>query len=429
MELTRRALFLGSGSLALCATPLTAIAAPKLDMRVWTGDDSTRISIESDKKLDFSYMVLRNRRPFRLVLDLKKTVLTSAFESRVKRIRLDDPYIRSIRVAQYKPTVVRLVFELKGDVRPVFNQRNPIDTFGHRLILELGTTNRDLMKQVIDRTTTPDDPIRDILKQSEPSPKQSNVVREETGRQRPKQADKKSAKTETLVVVIDPGHGGEDPGAVGRRLKTYEKTVVLSIAQKLADAVNRTQGMKAILTRRRDVFLPLSRRANIAVKERAHLFISIHADAWTSSKANGTSVFTLSTSGASSLQARWLAQTQNRADEIGGMDFKDVGRSARDTVVDMLAETKLRYGLQLGASVLTELKKLGPLHKSTVESANFAVLKAQGIPSILIETGFLSNPSDERNLRNTTYQTKIAKAIYRGVCQAVKDDPSILRGA
>lgn len=429
MELTRRAFFLGSGSLALCATPLTAMAAPKLDMRVWTGDDSTRISIESDKKLDFSYMVLRNRRPFRLVLDIKKTVLTSAFESRVKRIALDDPYVRAIRVAQYKPTVMRLVFELKRDVRPMFNQRRPIDTFGHRLILELGSTNRDLMKQVIDRTTEPNDPIRDILKQTEPSRNQTNVVREETGSKRPKATNKKPGKAETLVVVIDPGHGGEDPGAVGRRLKTYEKTVVLSIARKLADSINRTKGMKAVLTRRRDVFLPLARRANIAVKEHAHLFISIHADAWTSSKAKGTSVFTLSTSGASSLQARWLAQTQNRADEIGGMDFKEVGRSARDTVVDMLAETKLRYGLQLGASVLTELKKLGPLHKSTVESANFAVLKAQGIPSILIETGFLSNPSDERNLRNATYQSKIAGAIYRGVCQAVKDDPSILRGA
>ena len=187
-------------------------------------------------------------------------------------------------------------------------------------------------------------------------------------------------------MVIDAGHGGADPGAVGRK-KTYEKHVVLEIAKKLANQINRTRGMRAVLTRTTDVFIPLHKRAQRAVSEKAHLFVSVHADAWTSSSAHGASVFTLSTTGASSLQARWLAQTQ-----IGGVDFSTVPQQARQAAVDMLAESKLIAGLQIGHAVLAEMGKVESLHKDSVESAEFAVLKAQGIPSILIETGFLSNP-------------------------------------
>ena len=155
--------------------------------------------------------------------------------------------------------------------------------------------------------------------------------------------------------------------------------------------------------------------------------MSVHADAWTNPRANGSSVFTLSTHGASSLQARWLAQTQNKSDEIGGMDFREVASQARSTVVDMLAETKLRYGIQLGDAVLEELSRLGPLHKSTVEYAEFAVLKAQGVPSILVETAFISNPKDETRLTNKREQSHFATAIYKGILTAVERDPSLLK--
>ncbi|MCI5992194.1 MAG: N-acetylmuramoyl-L-alanine amidase, partial [Sutterella sp.] len=220
--------------------------------------------------------------------------------------------------------------------------------------------------------------------------------------------------------------GGADPGAVGKR-KTKEKTVVLAIAKQLAARINATRGMKAYLTRSTDVFLPLHKRAAFAINRKAHLFVSVHADAWTNPRANGSSVFTLSTHGASSLQARWLAQTQNKSDEIGGMDFRDVASQARSTVVDMLAETKLRYGIQLGDAVLEELARLGPLHKSTVEYAEFAVLKAQGVPSILVETAFISNPRDETRLTNKREQAHFATAIYKGILTAVERDPSLLK--
>ena len=229
-------------------------------------------------------------------------------------------------------------------------------------------------------------------------------------------------KKETICVVIDAGHGGADPGAVGRK-KTYEKHVVLEIAKKLANQINRTRGMRAVLTRTTDVFIPLHKRAQRAVTEKAHLFVSVHADAWTSSSAHGASVFTLSTTGASSLQARWLAQTQNKVDEIGGVDFSTVPQQARQAAVDMLAESKLIAGLQIGHAVLAEMGKVESLHKDSVESAEFAVLKAQGIPSILIETGFLSNPSDESRLRSSQHQTRVAQAVCRGVVRAVREYP------
>ena len=196
--------------------------------------------------------------------------------------------------------------------------------------------------------------------------------------------------------------------------------MVLAIAKKLASNVNATKGMRAVLTRNRDIFLPLSKRAAVAVKEHAHIFVSIHADAWINADAQGSSVFTLSTGQASSLQARWLAQSQNRADEIGGIAFKNAGQTAQSTLVDLLADVKLRYGIQLGDFILKELSKLGPLHKSSVEYADFAVLKAQGIPSILIETAFISNPKEEKRLRDSRHQAQFAKAIYDGIRTAVQ---------
>ena len=199
--------------------------------------------------------------------------------------------------------------------------------------------------------------------------------------------------------------------------------MVLEIAKKLANQINRTRGMRAVLTRTTDVFIPLHKRAQRAVSEKAHLFVSVHADAWTSSSAHGASVFTLSTTGASSLQARWLAQTQNKVDEIGGVDFSTVPQQARQAAVDMLAESKLIAGLQIGHAVLAEMGKVESLHKDSVESAEFAVLKAQGIPSILIETGFLSNPSDESRLRSSQHQTRVAQAVCRGVVRAVREYP------
>ena len=415
MTQTRRELLLGAAGF-LAARPLQAIAAPQLQVRIWPGDDSTRVSVESDRKLKYSYMVLRGKRPYRLVLDIEGLRLTAGIERTLKNFKSSDNFIAAIRPGQFKPNVLRIVFDLKNDVKAEVNYAKPIAQFGHRIIIDMEATNADTMRKVIERA----DADRDD------KPERPNTVRE-TQRGTTTRTPKKTGKTETLVVVIDAGHGGEDPGAVGKRRKTYEKTVVLAIAKKLEAQINRTRGMRAVMTRTRDVFMPLSKRAAVAVKQKAHIFVSIHADAWIKPDASGSSVFTLSVGGASSLQARWLAQTQNRADEIGGTVFKDVAKQARSTVVDMLAETKLRYGIQLGDEVLGELSKLGPLHKSSVEYADFAVLKAQGVPSILVEPAFLSTPKEENRLRDARHQARLADAIFKGIRTAVRKDPSILK--
>ena len=422
MSTTRRELLLGLVG-AAAAQPLQALAAPRLQVRIWPGDESTRVSVESDRKLKYSYMVLRNTKPYRLVLDIEGLRLTAGIENTLKNFKSSDKFIAGIRPGQFKPNVLRIVFDLKDDVRAEVNYSKPIEQFGHRIIIDLEATNADTMRQVIAQTGADADEVKKTKPAEKPRP---NAV-QETRRVTQKKPAKKTGKTETLIVVIDAGHGGEDPGAVGKRRKTYEKTVVLAIAKKLEAQINRTRGMRAVMTRTRDVFLPLHKRAAVAVKQKAHIFVSIHADAWIKPEANGSSVFTLSVGGASSLQARWLAQTQNRADEIGGTVFKDVASQARSTVVDMLAETKLRYGIQLGDEVLSELAKLGPLHKSSVEYAEFAVLKAQGVPSILVETAFLSNPKEENRLRDSRHQARLANAIFTGIRTAVRKDPSILK--
>ena len=422
MSTTRRELLLGLVG-AAAAQPLQALAAPRLQVRIWPGDESTRVSVESDRKLKYSYMVLRNTKPYRLVLDIEGLRLTAGIENTLKNFKSSDKFIAGIRPGQFKPNVLRIVFDLKDDVRAEVNYSKPIEQFGHRIIIDLEATNADTMRQVIAQTGADADEVKKTKPAEKPRP---NTV-QETRRVTQKKPAKKTGKTETLIVVIDAGHGGEDPGAVGKRRKTYEKTVVLAIAKKLEAQINRTRGMRAVMTRTRDVFLPLHKRAAVAVKQKAHIFVSIHADAWIKPEANGSSVFTLSVGGASSLQARWLAQTQNRADEIGGTVFKDVASQARSTVVDMLAETKLRYGIQLGDEVLSELAKLGPLHKSSVEYAEFAVLKAQGVPSILVETAFLSNPKEENRLRDSRHQARLANAIFTGIRTAVRKDPSILK--
>lgn len=421
MSSTRRELILGAIG-ALAAQPLQAVAAPRLQVRIWPGEESTRVSVESDRKLKYSYMVLRGKKPYRLVLDIEGLRLTAGLEKTLKSFKSSDKFIANIRPGQFKPNVLRIVFDLKSDVRAEVNYSKPIEQFGHRIIIDMEATNADTMRQVIARTGADVDSDKNVGQaQSKP-----NTVKE-TQRGTQRKPVKKTGKTETLVVVIDAGHGGEDPGAIGKRKKTYEKTVVLAIAKKLQAQIDRTRGMRAVMTRTKDEFLPLHKRAAVAVKQKAHIFVSIHADAWIKPDANGSSVFTLSVGGASSLQARWLAQTQNRADEIGGTVFKGVAKQARSTVVDMLAETKLRYGIQLGDEVLSELSKLGPLHKSSVEYAEFAVLKAQGVPSILVETAFLSNPREENRLRDARHQARLANAIFQGIRTAVRKDPSILK--
>lgn len=413
MTTSRRLFVLGTVGVGLSLTgkPLLAATPSTMTLSAKQYADSLNLTIVTQSKVLYRTYYLGFSENRRFVVDMEPMTLTPEITRAVAAVKLQPSFARSVRVGQFKENTVRLVIDLADGIDAVASSPN------------VGLTQ---IIRVNLREKSPDDPLAQIVSTSGAASvsRMSEAPKKETPRLKTVPAKKKYQ--ETLVVVIDPGHGGADPGAVGKR-KTKEKTVVLAIAKQLAARINATRGMKAYLTRSTDVFLPLHKRAAFAINHKAHLFVSVHADAWTNPRANGSSVFTLSTHGASSLQARWLAQTQNKSDEIGGMDFRDVASQARSTVVDMLAETKLRYGIQLGDAVLEELARLGPLHKSTVEYAEFAVLKAQGVPSILVETAFISNPRDETRLTNKREQAHFATAIYKGILTAVERDPSLLK--
>ena len=397
--------------LSLTGRPLLAATPSTVTLSSKQNADGLNLTIATRSKVLYRTYYLDFSDNRRFVVDVEPMTLTPEITRAVAAVKLQPSFARSVRVGQFKENTVRLVIDLADGIDAVASSPN----VGLTQIIRVNLSEK-----------SPADPLAQIVSTSGAASvsRMPEAPKKETPRLKTVPAKKKHQ--ETLVVVIDPGHGGADPGAVGKR-KTKEKTVVLAIAKQLAARINATRGMKAYLTRSTDVFLPLHKRAAFAINHKAHLFVSVHADAWTNPRANGSSVFTLSTHGASSLQARWLAQTQNKSDEIGGMDFRDVASQARSTVVDMLAETKLRYGIQLGDAVLEELSRLGPLHKSTVEYAEFAVLKAQGVPSILVETAFISNPKDETRLTNKREQAHFATAIYKGILTAVERDPSLLK--
>ena len=287
MSTTRRELILGAVG-AVAAQPLQALAAPRLQVRIWPGDESTRISVESDRKLKYSYMVLRGKKPYRLVLDLEGLRLNANIEKTLKNFNSSDKFIAGIRPGQFKPNILRIVFDLKDDVRADVNYSKPIAQFGHRIIIDLEATNADTMREVIARTGANEEPAKEVKReQSKP-----NTV-SETQRVTKKKPPKKSGKTETLVVVIDAGHGGEDPGAIGKISK--EKNINLNVALKVGNLIKRNcDDVKVIYTRSKDVFIPLDRRAEIANNAKADLFISIHTNALANNRtAKGASTWTL----------------------------------------------------------------------------------------------------------------------------------------
>lgn len=413
MTTSRRLFVLGTVGVGLSLTgkPLLAATPSTMTFSAKQYADSLNLTIVTQSKVLYRTYYLGFSENRRFVVDMEPMTLTPEITRAVAAVKLQPSFARSVRVGQFKENTVRLVIDLADGIEAVASSPN----VGLTQIIRVDLSEK-----------SPADPLAQIVSTSGAASVSKTPVEPKKEIPPKKAVPAKKRQQETLVVVIDPGHGGADPGAVGKR-KTKEKTVVLAIAKQLAARINATRGMKAYLTRSTDVFLPLHKRAAFAINHKAHLFVSVHADAWTNPRANGSSVFTLSTHGASSLQARWLAQTQNKSDEIGGMDFRDVASQARSTVVDMLAETKLRYGIQLGDAVLEELARLGPLHKSTVEYAEFAVLKAQGVPSILVETAFISNPKDETRLTNKREQAHFATAIYKGILTAVERDPSLLK--
>lgn len=514
----RQVLRAGASTLVLGLAPFVApgvaLASSVLGVRVWPARDYTRVTIESDQPLQNAQQLLQG--PDRLVVDLSGLDLDQALRDLVSKITPNDPQIRAVRVGQFQPRVVRLVFDLKGSVKPQVFSLPPVGTYRYRLVLDL-------------YPTVAPDPLMELLAQSERKQKRfdenqakadaltpaplagpntlatpstpvaptegagpgtadnsddffqryaQNTAPETPGgsagnsaatKRKPPAAHGKDANgasgngnssdraanafarngddglggdadadtykfsapksnrtVRLLTVAIDPGHGGEDPGAIGSA-GTYEKHVALDIAKKLRALIDAQPNMRAMMTRDADFFVPLNVRVQKARRVGADLFVSIHADAFTTPEARGSSVFALSEHGASSAAARWMANKENASDLIGGINVKTADEAVNRALFDMSTTAQIRDSLRYGSFVLREVGDINKLHKGSVEQAGFAVLKAPDVPSILVETAFISNPEEEARLNDDAYRAQMASAILKGIKRYFAANPPLAK--
>ncbi|WP_337037511.1 N-acetylmuramoyl-L-alanine amidase AmiC [Pantoea agglomerans] len=393
---SRRRFLQGTGALLLLSVSRTGLAAKNhiVAVRIWPSSTYSRMTLESNVALKYKQFALSN--PERLVIDIQGLHLNPVLKGVDKQVRVDDPFIKNARVGQFDSNTVRVVLELKRNVAPKIFNLLPVAGINHRLVVDLYPSQNQVE----------DDPLLALLKDYN----QGDLEKDE-GVQAPLPG--KAGRDRPIIIMIDPGHGGEDPGAHGK-YKTREKDIVLKIGRRLKALIDKESNMKAYMTRNEDVFIPLRVRVAKARKQRADLFVSIHADAFTSRAARGSSVFALSTSGATSAAARFLAQTQNESDLIGGVS-KSGDRYLDHTMFDMVQRQTIHDSLKFGKEVLHRMGRINHLHKRTVDQAGFAVLKAPDIPSILVETAFISNVEEERKLRTTRYQHQVAEAILNGI--------------
>ncbi|KXU90294.1 N-acetylmuramoyl-L-alanine amidase [Paraburkholderia monticola] len=513
----RQILRAGASTLVLgLVAPRLALASSVLGVRVWPARDYTRVTIESDQPLQNTQQLLQG--PDRLVVDLSGLDLDQALKDLVSKITPNDPQISSVRVGQYQPHVVRMVFDLKGSVKPQVFALPPVGAYKYRLVFDLypavapdplmdllaqterkqqafdeqnsappatlagpGTTpptdNSDaffehyaqnggagtgaangaagLRHPPAHGTTAPSAPVI-AGRQATPSApsaavapptaiarnKGGNTSGNSTARGLGNESDTpgdsddtyafttpKSSRSNTvrlLTVAIDPGHGGEDPGAIGGG-GTYEKHIALDIAKKLRAKIDAQPNMRAMMTRDADFFVPLNVRVQKARRVGADLFVSIHADAFTTPEAKGSSVFALSEHGASSAAARWMANKENSSDLIGGINIKSDDATVNRALFDMSTTAQIRDSMRYGNFVLKEIGDINKLHKGSVEQAGFAVLKAPDIPSILVETAFISNPDEERRLNDDAYREKMANAILTGIKRYFAANPPLAK--
>jgi len=390
-------------------------------IRVWPAPDYTRVTVESDEPLQHRLILVRN--PERLVLDLEEVDFPSVQQGFAGKISSSDPYIGNLRVGRFKPGVVRVVLDLKTEVKPQIFTLAPIGEYGHRLVLDIYPVE-------------PLDPLLALLQKPELNMGQAfgksadgapEEQKRETGpNSKPPKDPAGPGVNRLFTIAVDAGHGGEDPGARGRR-GTYEKTVTLTIARKLKTLIDVEPNMRALLTRDGDFLISLEGRVAKARRVKADLFVSIHADAFIKPHVRGSSVFALSERGATSTAAQWLAKRENKADLIGGVNPSRRDRYVDMTLADLSLTAQISDSLKLARAVLGELGGVNFLHKGNVEQAGFAVLKAPDIPSILVETAFISNPDEERRLNDTAYQEKIAHAILRGVKSYIAKNPPLSR--
>lgn len=369
-------------------------AAEVNDIRMWHAPERSRIVFDIDKEATFNVFTLSN--PDRVVVDLSNTSLEQA---KLPQPQEMGQFIEQVRLGYPETGVLRLVFDLKQPVRYFVQMLKPVQGYQYRLVVDY--YHRD----ATDSNSTQ-------ITQQRPPPKVDitpNVAE-------PNNTPRK--RKDKIVVIIDAGHGGEDPGAVGRR--SHEKNVVLQISKQLQSELNRQPGVEAHLTRTGDYYIPLRRRILMARQKSADLFISVHADAFTSSRARGASVYALSQGGATSERARWLANKENASDLAGGVKIDDKDDLLADVLLDLSMSKTISESIIFGNNVLKELGAIGRLHSKRVEQAGFVVLKSPDIPSILIETAYISNPTEEKLLNSSGHQKKLAQAITSGVMTYLK---------
>jgi N-acetylmuramoyl-L-alanine amidase len=406
--------------------------ASLMAVRVWPAKDYTRVTLESDVALKTKYTFVPS--PPRLAIDIEGLELNPSIKEWVGKIKPDDPNITGVRVAQNSPGVVRMVFDLKQAVQPQVFALTPVGAYQHRLVLDLyPTAPVDPLESWIAERTQNTDALGDFLNKHANgnaaigASAQSPNAAPNTP---PNSAPNTPITDRLIVVAIDAGHGGEDPGAVGPN-GTKEKDVVLQIALKLRDRINATSvkgsPMRAYLTRDADYFVPLHVRVQKARKVQADLFVSVHADAFFTPNAKGASVFALSHGAASSSAARWMAQQENKADLIGGMNLGVKDTQVQQAMLDMSTTAQIKDSLNLGGALLREIGGVGRLHKPKVEQAGFAVLKAPDIPSVLVETAFISNPDEEAKLSDANYQNSMADALVKGLQNYFERNPPLAR--
>jgi len=428
----------------------TAMAAEVVRAaRVWPAPEYTRLTLESSTPLQYTLMVVQS--PARVVLDLENVALTQELESLPRKIGANDPYISALRIGRYKPGVLRLVLDLKTEVVPQAFMLPPVADYQHRLVLDIyPTTPPDpLMALLNDKpyATTAEPGAAPASKPSAGAPAAAPIsvaaaaAKAAGTTPAPSIADKPASTTPAaskaqnpsnsqtarlITIAIDPGHGGEDPGAKGRR-GTYEKHVTLAIAKRLKHKIDKEPNMRAVLTREGDYFIPLQLRTTKARQVHADLFISIHADAFIKPHARGSSVFALSENGATSAAARWLAKKENDADLIGGVNLDIKDPYLKQTLLDLSQTATISDSIKLARDVLAEIGDINHLHKNDVEQAGFAVLKSPDIPSILVETAFISNPDEEKKLKDPDYQDQMAQSVLAGIKRYFAKNPPLAR--
>jgi N-acetylmuramoyl-L-alanine amidase len=379
--------------------------AQVVSTRIWPAKDYTRVTLESKAELKFQLFSVKD--PERLVLDIEGLEIGPALTELHGKVAEGDPYIDKLRVGRNRPGVVRVVIDLKAEVKPQVFTLKPVGEYGHRLVLDL-------------YPVVPIDPLAALIEADNNRPRVEERKAEREPVATPAPARPKVARLAT--IVIDPGHGGEDPGARGR-LGSREKDITLTIAKRLKALIDAEPEMRAVLTRDGDFYVPLQTRVDKARRVKADLFVSVHADAFIKAHARGSSVFALSERRATSEAARWLAKKENEADLVGGVNIDVKDRYLAQTLLDLSQTATIDHSLRLGNAVLGALGQVNTLHKAQVEQASFAVLKSPDVPSILVETAFISNPEEEKRLNDDAYQDRLARAILGGIKRYLLKNP------